>query len=548
MREIAVESVFKILTSRSISELIKTLHGAISLYIQLKQTSIGIFSPAGDRLLIAGSTHEDIETASLIDVTRNFDVMELLHDRKPVLLRPFQAESRISNIQDMNEELPPGNILMPMEIDNTVLGMLILYCSGAMSSVNEEVLELVGDIAITATNAVISIHEKDSYKVEQDRLKSEVESLSGDYVATKFYREVFMNNPDGMVVMDFMGKIIRANPASEALLCQDGNPLPDYFIELVEEDQKENYNALLDGFQQGIYPRNYEVDIVLPTGRRSILAVSISLVPEREGYVLMTLRDVTQERIIERQLAEAKAFQERILNSSVDAIMAADLEGTIVLFNEAAATLTGWPAREVPGRKNVKEFYPPGQAREVMKKLKSDDYGGKGRMEPQKIWVINRKGENIPVLLSAAIIYDEGREAYTCGIFSDLREKIRSEEKIAFISERLQQSEKQAELAELAGTMAHELNQPLTSIYGCGELLMRRLSTDKSYQRYVKIILDEATKMSDIIKKIGKITRYETQNYIGKTRIIDINKSSGCEKESESGGENGGRSDDAGEE
>ncbi|MFH1435459.1 MAG: PAS domain S-box protein [Pseudomonadota bacterium] len=383
MREIAVESVFKILTSGSISDLIRTLQSVISRYIPLKQTSIGIFSPAGDRLFIAGSTLEEIETASLLDVTRSFDIMELLHDRKPVLLRPFRADSRVSNIQDINEELPPGNILMPMEIDNTVLGMLILYCNGAMSSVNEEVLELVGDIAITATNAVISIHEKDSYQVEQDRLKSEVESLSGDYVATKFFREVFMYNPDGMVVMDMVGRIIRANPASEALLCQDGNLLPDHFIELVEEDQKDTFNALLDGFQQGIYPRNYEVDIVLPTGRRSILAISISLVPQREGNILMTLRDVTQERTIERQLAEAKAFQEKILHSSVDAIMAADLEGTIVLFNEAAATLTGWPAGEVPGTKNVKEFYPRCHAREVMTKLKSYEDGVKVRMEPQ---------------------------------------------------------------------------------------------------------------------------------------------------------------------
>ncbi len=78
--------------------------------------------------------------------------------------------------------------------------------------------------------------------------------------------------------------------------------------------------------------------------------------------------------------------------------------------------------------------------------------------------------------------------------------------------------------------MAHELNQPLTSIYGCGELLLRRLSEDKSYQRYVKIILDEATRMSDIIKKIGKITKYETQTYMGKARIFDIGKSSQAEK------------------
>jgi len=31
--------------------------------------------------------------------------------------------------------------------------------------------------------------------------------------------------------------------------------------------------------------------------------------------------------------------------------------------------------------------------------------------------------------------------------------------------------------------------------------------------------------MSDIIKKIGKITKFETQTYMGKSRIVDIEKS-----------------------
>jgi PAS domain S-box-containing protein len=531
MKELPVESVFKILTSKSLSELVRALHGLLGLQLPLKQTSIGIFSPAGDRLLVAGSTDEKIETAFLINISSNVDILKLLHDRQPVLLRPYNPECKIGDISEADAELPSGNIMFPMEIENTVLGVLFLYTDAPVSDIDEDRMEMVGDIAITATHAVASIHEKDSYKMEQDRLKVEVEGLGDDYIEGKFYRELFMNNPDGMLVLDFIGKIIRANPAAEALLCKDGNPLPDLLGELIEEEEKDKYLKLLEGFQQGIYPRDFETVVVLPTGKRSILSISISLVPQREGYILLTLRDVTKQRTMERQLAEAKGFMEKILNSSVDAIMAADMDGTIILFNEAAASLTGWEPMEVIAVKNVQEFYPPKQAKEVMKKLRSDDYGGKGRLEPQKIWVVSKRGENIPALLSAAIIYDEGREAYTCGIFSDLRERLRSEEKISFISEKLQQSEKQAELAELAGAMAHELNQPLTSIYGCGELLLRRLSEDKSYQRYVKIILDEATRMSDIIKKIGKITKYETQTYMGKARIIDLDKSAKADNE-----------------
>ncbi len=410
MKDLPVESVFKILTTRSLPDLVRVLHGILGLRLPLQTTSIGLFSPAGDRLLMAGSTDEKIETAFLINIASNEEILKILHDRQPVFLKHFNPKSRIHNIAEDNPDLPLANIILPLEIENFVLGALLLQVDADGAVIDEEKLEIIGDIAITATHAIVSIHEKESYKLEHDRLKIEVESLSREYSESDLYRELFLNNPDGMLVLDFPGRIIYANPAAEALLCQDGNPLPDRFIDLMEGEEEDKFLRLLRGFQEGIYPRDFETAVVLPTGKRSILAISISLVPQREGYILMTLRDVTQQRTIERQLVEAKSFLEKIVNSSVDAIMASDMDGTIILFNEAAANLTGWQPAEVIGIKNVQEFYPPKQAREIMKKLRSDNFGGKGRLEPQKIWVISKKGESIPALLSAAIIYDGERE------------------------------------------------------------------------------------------------------------------------------------------
>ncbi|MGE5048267.1 MAG: hypothetical protein ACM3PC_06845, partial [Deltaproteobacteria bacterium] len=39
-------------------------------------------------------------------------------------------------------------------------------------------------------------------------------------------------------------------------------------------------------------------------------------------------------------------------------------------------------------------------------------------------------------------------------------------------------------------------------------------------------ILREAERMASIVKKIGKITRYETTPYVGKTRIVDLDRAS----------------------
>ena len=45
-------------------------------------------------------------------------------------------------------------------------------------------------------------------------------------------------------------------------------------------------------------------------------------------------------------------------------------------------------------------------------------------------------------------------------------------------------------------------------------------------QSSAAIILQEADRMADIVRKIGKITRYETKTYVGAAKILDLDRSS----------------------
>ena len=112
----------------------------------------------------------------------------------------------------------------------------------------------------------------------------------------------------------------------------------------------------------------------------------------------------------------------------------------------------------------------------------------------------------------------------TVGIFTDLREKIQAEERLAQVQKKLEVSEKQALLAELAGTAAHELNQPLTSVMGYGELLIRRLPAGTPERNAAQVIMQEAERMANLVRRIGKITRYETKSYVGDQRILDLDR------------------------
>ena len=81
-------------------------------------------------------------------------------------------------------------------------------------------------------------------------------------------------------------------------------------------------------------------------------------------------------------------------------------------------------------------------------------------------------------------------------------------------------------VAQLAGTAAHELNQPLTSIMGYAELMKRRIAADSPAMKAATVIIQEAERMADIVRKLGNMSRLDTKPYVGGTEIFDLDKAS----------------------
>src|SRR5580693_3178693 len=92
-------------------------------------------------------------------------------------------------------------------------------------------------------------------------------------------------------------------------------------------------------------------------GDIAILSVNFNSVMREEGVTLCTFRDVTAERAVEQELLKTKDFLQRIIDSSVDAIVSADLRGRILLANPAAERIYGFPASDLVGR-DVSTLYP----------------------------------------------------------------------------------------------------------------------------------------------------------------------------------------------
>lgn len=103
-------------------------------------------------------------------------------------------------------------------------------------------------------------------------------------------------------------------------------------------------------------------------------------------------------------------------------------------------------------------------------------------------------------------------------ILSDLTDKNRA-------AQNRMEKEKLEGVLETAGAVCHEFNQPLQAISGYAELLALKL-IDHEARPYIEKLVTQIERMRDITDKLQGITRYETKNYVGNTRIIDIQKAS----------------------
>ncbi|MFP4533346.1 MAG: ATP-binding protein [Desulfobacterales bacterium] len=148
-------------------------------------------------------------------------------------------------------------------------------------------------------------------------------------------------------------------------------------------------------------------------------------------------------------LRRSDAFLQKLIQSAVDGVIAANMKGSIIIFNDAASEISGYTGREVFTEINIRDVYPGDGAREVMKKLRSEDYGGVGKLKSCKVDVKRKDGEIIPILLNAAIIYEDQQEVATIGFFHDLREELR-------IRDELEKTQVQLLQAEIRASQSRE--------------------------------------------------------------------------------------------
>lgn len=466
-----------------------------------------------------------------IELSRYPEVREAVRTKKPVLVEDAPTHPLLEGVQGEVAAKGIQNIAaVPVALEGNVLGVLLLRASVRRAAFSEREIDLLTTVAHATAVALRNVNQLERLRGQREEEKSARIAAEERAAALKRYEEYFAHLSDGIAILDRNGTVLSVNPAGLSLFGATADQvLGRHVASLAYPLDSAGLIRLLDAVQNGEVLR---ADVSAGSSEGMTRTLSVSAAPLRvEGAAaILSMRDVTQARKLADELKKTKEFLERLIDSSVDAIIAADMRGRIILFNKGAESICGYSAEEALKGLNVRSLYAEGKAYQVMANLRGEGHGGRGRLTVTRQEILSKKGELVPVNMTASILYEDGREVATVGIFTDLRDRVQLERKLSDAETRLEESEKNAVIVALAGTAAHELNQPLTSVMGYAELLRRKLKEDEPAFRSVDIIYREAERMAEIVRKIGKITRFETKAYVGAAKILDLEKATSHEE------------------
>jgi len=322
------------------------------------------------------------------------------------------------------------------------------------------------------------------------------------------YRRLFENVAVGVYVSSKKGRFLNANRALLDMLgYEDKAEFLGIDIEqdlYVKPEDRKKFQEMIERHGSVI---DYEVDFKRKNGTPiSVLLtahIRMSQVGNILGYEGICV-DQSQRKQMEKKLREANDFMDNTIQSSPNAIMCTDMQGNIIMWNHGAEETLGYRASDVIGKMNVVgNLYTASIARNVMKMMRSDQYGGKGKLRSCPMTFKRNDGREVEGNLSASIIYDDqGNEIASVGFFVDLGEMLEMNRKLRQTQEQLLQSEKLAAMGRLTSQIAHELNNPLYGIMNTLELMKTEISPNNKRRKLLDMSLSETERLADMLKKM----------------------------------------------
>lgn len=243
-----------------------------------------------------------------------------------------------------------------------------------------------------------------------------------------------------------------------------------------------------------------------PTLARNLLAAAILVLAVLALSSLWAVRRHVRHRLeAELALREEHAFRKAMEDSLTVGMRARDLDGKVTYVNPAFCHMVGWSAAELIGLSPPMPYWLPEEMETTME-MHRRVLRGDAPVNGFEIRFRRSDGEVFWALIyEAPLIDSSGRHTGWMASVLDVTERKQGEELARLQQEKLQRTSRLITMGEMASTLAHELNQPLSAIASYNAGCLNKLGSGV----FTAIELEQAlTKLGIQAQRAGQIIRH----------------------------------------
>lgn len=344
--------------------------------------------------------------------------------------------------------------------------------------------------------------------------------LSGSYVQDKRYVIGIIGDIPALLAFWQMFK----DQSNEQTLKEIGvvaAALPGETV-LPEASDQDRFIPTYAGYRK-MLENHPEINMIIEaTGRtalvhelREYLPAGITLVERDAANFFINL--LTSDKIwvaCKVDLLHTQNMLKTIIDQLDQEILFLDKKGLVVGMNKTVLDRVGLPKKALLGR-TLCEVFP--QSNESECDLMEDPFHQTmetGAPAEAVTSHVDDDGRMLYFRVYTSPIFDED------GVINHVVAVRRDITRRTFMENRLLQAEKLASIGELSTYMAHEIRNPLFTISGFANSLMRSESLNDKQREKLSIILDESRRLDEILKSLMNFTR-PTEAQVGE---VDINE------------------------
>jgi PAS domain S-box-containing protein len=336
------------------------------------------------------------------------------------------------------------------------------------------------------------------------------------------YRMIFNESPDYIFLTDPKGNLINANTSLlEKFQTTLDNITGRNVFEFFAGDNYEELIEVVKSIRMGKELKNVEIKVQNKLGE--LFDIEVSSAPiKKDGHVIQILniaRDITQRKLVEKELKESKLLLERTFNSIKDCIFVlnADNPPKILYLNPVVEEVFGYSQEILVGR-DVRLLHVDDNSLKKFQQIIYNRIKSEGFVSNLEYRMKRKNGE---IFSTEHYVYelidDDGERIGWISILSDITERKIAEAKF----KELDKIRK-----DFVYRASHELKTPLTSIYSASQLLINNFDNLNKTQiiEFINMINQGGKRLTNLVRNLLDISGIDSDKLKLKKENVNIIK------------------------